>query len=229
MIKEKFTLWASISKKLGRLFGHLPFSPNTYSYSVLPVVLLGFIFVMMHHILIGVILFILAGFVDLVDGAVAREKNQCTSGGAFLDGSLDRFVDFLLLFSYFCVPLITPLLPTSEWIALAVFLVLMPTFEVAYANHRKAVNDPDEKIIWRLLNRAEMYVLMLAIPFVSMYSPRFAGYLLALLVILSFITTIQTIVKTLRLSAKAQKPLENDNSTKVVALDDTTAPDDVTA
>jgi len=200
MIKEKSETWALISKWLGKLFAKLPFSPDVYSWSVLPVALAGFIAFIKVHILTGILLFLLAGIMDLIDGAVARETNQITHRGAFLDGSLDRFVDFLLIFSYFWLSIQTPFLPAAQWIGLAIFLAIMPSFEVAYANHRQAVKDPDEKIIWRLLNRGEMYIFMLAIPFFSRYSAAFAGDLLIVLVVFCFITTIQTIANTLKLS-----------------------------
>jgi len=200
MIKEKSKTWALISRQLGRLFAKLPFSPNTYTWSVLPVALAGFFAFIKAHILTGTLLFLLAGLIDLIDGAVARETKQMTCRGAFLDGSLDRFVDFLLIFSYFWLSIQTPFFPTAQWIGLVIFLAIMPTFEVAYANHRQAVKDPDEKIIWRLLNRGEMYIFMLAIPFFSRYSSVFSGYLLIILVIFCFITTIQTIATTLKLS-----------------------------
>jgi phosphatidylglycerophosphate synthase len=200
MIKEKSKTWALISEQLGRLFAKLPFPPNFYSWSVLPVAIAGFIAFIKGHILTGILLFLLAGIIDLIDGAVARETNQCTRKGAFLDGSLDRFVDFLLIFAYFWLPIRTYFLLPAQWIGLAIFLAIMPSFEVAYANHRQAVKDPDEKIIWRLLNRGEMYVFMLAIPFFSRYSAVFSGDLLIILVVFCFITTIQTIANTLKLS-----------------------------
>lgn len=200
MIKEKSKTWTLISRQLGRLFAKLPFSPNTYTWSVLPFALGGFFAFTKNHILIGTLLFLFAGIIDVIDGAVARETKQMSYRGAFLDGSLDRFVDFLLIFSYFWLPLHTPFLPATQWIGLVIFLAIMPTFEVAYANHRQAVKDPNEKIIWRLLNRGEMYIFMLAIPFFSKYSPILSSYLLIILAVFCFVTTVQTIANTLRLS-----------------------------
>lgn len=202
MIKEKSKTWALISGQLGRLFAKFPFSPNTYTWAVLPVAFAGFFALIKSYTLTGILLFLLAGIIDLIDGAVARQTNKSTHRGAFLDGSLDRFVDFLLIFAYFWLPIRTAFLPSAQWIGLVIFLAIMPSFEVAYANHRKAVDDPDEKIIWRLLNRGEMYVLMLAIPFFSRYSSIFSGYLLIILAVACFITTVQTIANTLKLSKR---------------------------
>ncbi|QLH43711.1 MAG: CDP-alcohol phosphatidyltransferase family protein [Coxiellaceae bacterium] len=144
-----------------------------------------------------------AGLFDVVDGAVARHRRQTSHAGAFLDGSLDRFIDFFLIFGYFWLPIATPWLTLGQWIALAIFFAIMPSFEVAYANHRRAVHDPDEKIIWRILNRGEMYVLMLLIPILSIFSQRWSGYFLVVLVMLSAITTLQTLINTMRLAKPA--------------------------
>ncbi len=200
MIKEKSKTWAKISAQLGVVFSALPMQPNFYTWMTLPLAILGFLAFAAHGIILGIILFILAGVLDLVDGAVARQTHHVSAYGAFLDGSLDRFIDFLLIYSYFWLPITAPWLSLGEWIAIALFFAIMPSFEVAYANHRKAVNDPDEKIIWRILNRGEMYVLMLLIPLISLFSARWSGYLLVLLVILSLLTTLQTLITTLRLA-----------------------------
>ena len=39
MIKEKSQTWASISKKLGYVFSHLPFPPDYYTWLTIPVAL----------------------------------------------------------------------------------------------------------------------------------------------------------------------------------------------
>ena len=205
MIKEKSFLWLRFSKQLGTWFAVFPLAPNHYTWLTVPAALLGWFAFVRHDVWLGVLLFILAGIFDVIDGALARHRNITSGSGAFLDGSLDRFIDFILLFSYFWLPLTLPWLPLSHWLCLAIFFAIMPSFEVAYANHRKAVIDPDEKLIWRILNRGEMYVLMLLIPVVAVYSSRYAGYLLVLLVALSAITTFQTLFQTLRLSNRISK------------------------
>lgn len=200
MIKEKSKTWAKFSSQLGYIFSHLPFPPNYYTWLTLPTAFVGMLAIIHNYIITGVILFLFAGLLDIIDGAVARHTQKTSYAGAFLDGSLDRFIDFFLIFSYFWLPIATPWLPLSQWICMSIFFAIMPSFEVAYANHRRAVADPEEKLIWRILNRGEMYILMLLIPLVSLYNAHWAGYLLLALVLLSFITTLQTLILTLRLS-----------------------------
>lgn len=205
MLKEKWHTWPQISLQIGRWFTRLPFSPNFYTWLTLLLALMGFGLITQSYVLVGIALFILAGFFDVVDGGLARVTGQTSYYGAFLDGSLDRFVDFLLLFSYFWLPMTTPWFGIEKWLCLGCFFMIIPSFEVAYANHRQAVPDPEEKIIWRFLNRGEMYPLMLAVMVVSQWNSHWAGYILAFWVILAALTTLQTVLAVIRYTKRATK------------------------
>lgn len=82
----------------------------------------------------GGVLTLLAGFLDTLDGALARELNQARKQGAFLDSVLDRYCEYFILvgiWAYFlrkgsATPLIT----------LTVFLVFFGSFMVSYIRAR---------------------------------------------------------------------------------------------
>ena len=90
MLSKK--LGRSLDRPLARLALHVPFTPNAVTVS-------GFIFTMFacfvltFNLVIGGILILLAGFFDMLDGAVARAQGTATSYGAFLDSVLDRYAD----------------------------------------------------------------------------------------------------------------------------------------
>ena len=46
---------------------------------------------------IGAVLFFCSGFLDVVDGIVARGLNKSSAGGAVIDSTFDRYVDFFVL------------------------------------------------------------------------------------------------------------------------------------
>jgi CDP-diacylglycerol--glycerol-3-phosphate 3-phosphatidyltransferase len=50
------------------------------------------------HFVVGGVLILAGGFFDLVDGVVARHFNIQTLFGAFLDSTMDRLVDMVILF-----------------------------------------------------------------------------------------------------------------------------------
>ena len=205
MIKEKLPAWGKISGGIGLLFSRLPFRPNFYTWLTLLIAGLGLVAIMWQHPLWGLWLFIIAGLFDIVDGGLARHLGQTSPRGAFLDGSLDRFVDFGVIFSYFWLPITVPVLTLGQWVSIAIFVAIIPSFEVAYANHRKAVDDPHEVKIWRILNRGEMYPLMLSVILASYYSPVLAGYFLLIWVFLALVTTIQTLYIALRLATEENR------------------------
>ncbi len=200
MIKEKLPFWGILSSQIGRIFAHLPFRPNTYTWLTVIVAIFALFAIIAQKPYLGVSLFLVAGLLDIIDGGLARHLGIASASGAFLDGSLDRFVDFAVIFSYFWLPITTPWLSLSQWVAIAVFVAIMPSFEVAYANHRKAVDDPQEVKIWRILNRGEMYPLMLAVIVASNYNAQIAGWILVSWLILATITTFQTLYIALKLS-----------------------------
>lgn len=49
-----------------------------------------------HQLIFGALFILLSGFLDVVDGAVARYHNRASKFGAFLDSTMDRFADAII-------------------------------------------------------------------------------------------------------------------------------------
>ncbi|MBU2229524.1 CDP-alcohol phosphatidyltransferase family protein [Patescibacteria group bacterium] len=199
MIKE-FLNPDRLTLGLGKLAAKISPQPNVWTIVSLLPAIIGIYLIARENILWGIIMFILAGVMDAIDGAVARSQNRTTYLGAFLDGIADRFVDFLLIFSFLFLDLPDFFMPISWWIVIAAYFALMPTFIVAYANHRRAVPDPTEKVIWRILHRTEMYPLFVIALIVAMFSLTWAMYIIIFTITLSVVTTFQTIYMTAKKS-----------------------------
>lgn len=198
MIKEKSKTWQKFSLLLGKFFSaYSPFPPGFYTITSFFLALAAVICAYEHAFVTSIILFLAAGLFDVVDGSVARAQNKASNLGAFVDGTIDRFVDFAIIFSYFYFNITPFWLDLSQLICITSFVVIMPSFIVAYANHRGAVEDDNETLIWRIMNRGEMLIIMIGILIAALVSPSWAGYLLILLIILSTITIVQTIAETL--------------------------------
>lgn len=71
-------------------------------------------------------------------------------------------------------------LSLDQLICITSFVVILPSFIVAYANHRGAVSDDNETLIWRVMNRGEMLFFMIGILIISLFSSYWAGVLLIL-------------------------------------------------
>jgi phosphatidylglycerophosphate synthase len=118
----------SVLPKLTQQFTH----PDQFSFlglGLAVLVPLGFYF----HPLPGLLLMILSGVSDTLDGIMARSQGKASNFGAFLDSSLDRVSDFCYIFGFWV------LFWNSEKIILAsaiVFFALLVTHLISYLKAR---------------------------------------------------------------------------------------------
>ncbi len=177
---------------MGRTFGFL--SPSTWTTLSLILAVVAFATAATGRIPPAVLLFVLSGACDVIDGKVARHHGRATPLGAFWDGTVDRFVDALVIAAFFFVPFDQPRRQIDVLLFALLFATLLPPFVVAYANHRGAVPDPTETVIRRFAFRAEPLVILGAAALVNPAS-RTASYLLLLFALaLMVATVVQTIV-----------------------------------
>jgi archaetidylinositol phosphate synthase len=162
----------------------------------------GFVMLYRHDLLFGLCLFILAGAIDLVDGAVARAMNRVTSLGAFIDGVLDRYVEFLLYLGLmiYLGPILFLSVSMEIWFTLLVFGSLMTSFVRAYADHRGLVKDQQKlKSMGGLLERGERLALIYAGMLLAVFMGQ--GILelaVAATAILANLTTLQRIASAIK-------------------------------
>ena len=108
-------------------------TPNVLTVCGLLVSLVAAYVVAVHNVsFVGGVLLLLAGFFDLLDGAVARNTNTVTRFGGFLDSVLDRYSDLLVMLgvsAYF-------LRADDPWFCLATFFAAVGVAIVPYARAR---------------------------------------------------------------------------------------------
>lgn len=218
MIKEFFPMrrWGYF---VGKHFSFL--SPMTWTWLSLLAALAAFALVVGGHVYAGLAGFLISSLLDEFDGKVARYTYCATYIGGFTDGIIDRFVDFLMIFSFFFLDFPDWGIDIDIILFVLLFATLLPPFVVAYANHRLAVPDPTEKVIWRFAFRVEYVVLFLAVLFFHPISPAVALVCVYLAVVLNWATVIQSMIlvfikaknyeqKNLQASIDFHKSLERD-------------------
>ncbi len=191
MIKE-FIDMPRLERWVGKTFRFI--SPNSWTTISLLVAVAAFFAVYRGYVVAGAGLFIFGALLDVVDGKVARFLGQSTKLGAFWDGTVDRFVDLLMILSFFFLEFPPAIMPMEILLFLLLFFTLLPPFIVAYANHRGAVPDPTEKVIWRFAFRIEYVVLFVAAMILYGWSPRISLYLVYASLVLMAATTVQSII-----------------------------------
>ena len=175
MIKE-FIEMPKVEKFIGKKCRFL--SPNTWTTISLLLAILAFIVIIRSYIFWGIVLFTLSTICDFIDGKVARHTNRASAFGAFWDGTVDRFVDSLIIAIFFFLELPVSQSFLAVFLYLILFTTLLPPFIVAYANHRGAVPDPTEKVIWRFAHRVEYLVFYVSALIIYPFSPQLSYYLL---------------------------------------------------
>lgn len=204
-MREKDMLKATLrSEKTDRLAGGLAaigLSPNAWTLISLVPALAGLTALVMHQLALGLAMFALSAFIDIVDGTVARVTNQVSDKGAYIDGVVDRYVELMLYLGlliyigrgeFFG-------LPNEVWIVLLIFGGLMTSFVRAYADHRGIVKDPGElKRMGGLLERLERLMLLYFGMFLGLFDIQWLMAVIALTALLANATALQRIRFALR-------------------------------
>lgn len=181
-----------LEKWVGKTFAFL--SPNTWTTLSLFMAIAACFAVLKERPLSGALIFALGSLMDLIDGKVARFTGRSTRLGAFWDGTVDRFVDMLMILCLFTLDFPPSLLPMEIVLFLLLFFTLMPPFIVAYANHRGAVPDPTEKVIWRFAFRVEYVIFFIGAILLNPISSLWSLWMVYAALLLMAATVLQSII-----------------------------------
>ncbi len=134
-------------------------------------------------IILYITLVLLSGFMDMVDGAVARLTKQVSRLGAFLDSTIDRFSDILIIY---------PLTILGFPIEQIVYLIVV-SLMISYVRARgEALNLKIEGI--GIIERAERILLVVLIAALYPVNTMVSQLVFYILLLLSTITLLQRII-----------------------------------
>lgn len=138
-------------------------SPNTVTiFSLFPGLLAGVAWWIggWGFLVAASVLTLLNGFLDLLDGHMARHYNRMSALGDFLDCIVDRYTDVAILMGIGFSPYANPLLAH-----LAIVAVLLVSFLGTQSQASGGV-----RVEGGILGRAERHVLLILIPYVQIVS-----------------------------------------------------------
>lgn len=184
-----------LSLKVGFIFSKANISPNSWTLLSLIFGVLGFFSLFYNNLIFALIFFFIAGFLDLVDGSVARVMGRTTNFGAYLDGIIDRYVEGLLYLGLIIYSLPSIILPSYFWIALLMFGSFLTSYSKAYADHRKAVSDV--KILgekWKGTRATRLILIYIGFLFGIMINLTYFSYILIIAAILTNFNALQRII-----------------------------------
>lgn len=170
--------------------------PNIISSFGFIVTLAGAILIFQRSILAGVVVFLLGGMMDILDGRVARETGLASKFGSFYDSTLDRVSEIVVYFSLYAY--FRPL-PNFWWVGYVVILAMVGSLMVSYTRAKAEALGVECKV--GTMQRPERVVLLgvggLLIPVFELIAPgwRYAPLLLALglIAVLANITALERV------------------------------------
>ncbi|WP_409199957.1 archaetidylinositol phosphate synthase [Methanobrevibacter sp. DSM 116169] len=175
-----------LTKILNPLAKALNINPNIITIISPFIALLSAYFYAEGLLILGAVVILFSGFFDVIDGAIARYHNRTSEFGAFLDSTMDRFSDAIviigLVFGGYC-----------SW--LVGILLVHSALTVSYVRARA-----ESKGVIANVGIAERAVRLIFIAFASFVafftSQIYFEYIMIFLVILSYITVAQRIYYT---------------------------------
>ncbi len=174
---------------LAQLFISLGISPNTLTVAGFFGMCLIAVVIGAGYEALGGFLIILAGLFDAVDGTLARATNRVTKFGAFLDSTLDRWADGVLLFA-----IVFRAVERQD--ALAVYLAvlaLIGSLLVSYTRARAEGLGASVKEGW--FTRLErMIVLVVGLVLTAWFGPIALTIALAILAVFTNVTAVQRVM-----------------------------------
>ncbi len=183
-----------ISSKIGHsldplIFGIYSFffknksiNPNILTICGVPFGIATAVSIAFDQFITGAVLLVISGFMDLMDGAVARHTNQVTVFGGFFDSVLDRYVDLFIMFGIF----IHYLKCGEDLYSIIVFIASIGTAIIPYAKAR--AESSSLSCNTGLLERSERLIII----FIGL-SFNVLEYAVIVLAVLTHFTVIQRI------------------------------------
>lgn len=173
---------------LDPLAGRMGVNPNIITIlGVLVSVVAAFMFAI-GNLLLGAIFIGLGGFVDILDGAVARKQKKTTPFGGVLDSTMDRFADAFILIGIIYGGFVDPLIG---------ILALHASITVSYVRAR--AESEEIKCDVGIAERPERLVILMAGAFLGyLINPLFVYWAVVIVMVLGYITVVQRLYHTWR-------------------------------
>ncbi len=190
MIKKKLM---PLMKQLEQKASWIPLDPTTLTVMGLVFAVFGLVAAFDASTITSFVFFLFAFAIDAVDGLVARAKGLATKQGAFLDGIIDRLVEFC------CIIALMAIYPWNTGQQIALIFVLffgtaMTSFVKAYAEHSGMCSHEQAVTMPGLLERPErgiLLMLLFALIILRMFSfAKMLPYVIALLAVSTFVQRV---------------------------------------
>ena len=176
-----------------RLLARLRVSPNTVTFAGFALTLGAAALIVLQDIVWAGVLVIIAGYFDMLDGALARDTGRATTAGAVLDSTLDRVSEAALFLAlivfYHLAGSLTGLLLAS--------IALISSFLVSYIRARAEAEGRDCRS--GLMTRPERVIILT----LGLLLSPVSGSLLIAIAAIAFFSTLTVFQRLIIVCRKA--------------------------
>jgi len=186
-LAEPYYRW--LDKRILPYVNRLTLSPNQFTLVgvlLAAAVPIGFFL----HPVVGLLFMLISGFVDTLDGLLARRRNVASTFGAFLDSTLDRISDFFYIFGFWT------LFWNSDRFILAsglIFASSLTTVMISYVKARSEALGGTCSIGW--MERGWRTIYLITWVFLICALPPLADLILWAGLVLYFVLTSITVLQ----------------------------------
>jgi CDP-diacylglycerol---glycerol-3-phosphate 3-phosphatidyltransferase len=191
--------WDRLMRPVGASLARLGVTPDAVTYAGLVIQIGVAVLIVQGSLLLAGLIAIVAGFSDVLDGAVAKARERPSTFGAFLDSTTDRLSDALYLGPIVWLYGVDPDISAHDepWVAAVALAALVFGFLVSYAKARAESLGYDCNV--GIMERAERLILIIAALILDLVPPA-----MVILAALSFVTFLQRMVH-VRIQAAARE------------------------
>ncbi len=176
-----------LAQPVAQALAHTPITPNVVTCLGFLVTVCAAVLIVTNDLIMAGVVVLVAGFLDILDGALARLTNQTTDFGAVLDSALDRLAEAALLLGLLVFYARQQLVTES----LLAGITLVGSLMVSYLRARVEALGIDCKV--GLFTRAER-VIILALGLLLSRLPYALIIALVIIAFFSFFTAGQRLL-----------------------------------
>ncbi|MFH1364952.1 MAG: CDP-alcohol phosphatidyltransferase family protein, partial [Candidatus Aenigmatarchaeota archaeon] len=133
---KKGDRFSGFSVRVGEIFSNFGLTPNQWTFLSIIAVLIGVWFITQYNFFMGATFILIAAFLDVVDGSVARVMGKASRRGAYLDTIVDRYVEAFIIFGLLLINLPSFVVGISFWLFAYFFGSIMTTYVKAAAKEK---------------------------------------------------------------------------------------------
>ena len=175
---------------VGRIFSIFGLTPNQWTFFSLIVVIAAAWFIVNLNFITAAILIALSVFLDVVDGAVARQTGKVSASGGYFDTIVDRYIEAVIIFALLFVELPNFLIESKLWLFAYFFGSFMTTYVKACAKEKDLI---ETELVGGFLGRAERMIFLILGMLLTTFSLNYLVYIIAMLAVLSNLSVLHRI------------------------------------